>query len=48
MNKYICEKCNYKTNITSRWNSHILTELHINGIKKNNHLVLDPKGQIIF
>jgi hypothetical protein len=34
MNKYICEKCNYITNITSRWNAHILTELHITGIKK--------------
>lgn len=42
MNKYICEKCNYKTNITSRWNAHILTELHITGIKKKRSDYLEP------
>jgi hypothetical protein len=42
MNKYICEKCNYKTNITSRWNAHILTELHITGIKKRRSDYLEP------
>ena len=32
--KYICEKCNYKCNIISRWEKHINTELHITGKKK--------------
>lgn len=42
MEKYICEKCNYKTNITSRWNAHILTQLHITGIKKKRSDYLEP------
>ena len=29
--KYICDKCNFKCNIVSRWNKHIITELHIIG-----------------
>ena len=42
MEEYICEKCNYKTNIKSRWNAHILTELHITGIKKKRSDYLEP------
>jgi len=39
--KYICEKCNFKCNIMSRWNKHIITELHITGKKKRRS---DYKG----
>lgn len=33
-NKFICEKCNFETNIKSKWNIHIDTELHKNGKRK--------------
>ncbi len=39
--KYICEKCDYKCNIISRWEKHINTELHITGKKKTRS---DYKG----
>jgi hypothetical protein len=42
INKYICEKCNYKTNIKSRWNAHISTELHKTGIKKKRSDCKEP------
>ena len=32
--KFICEKCNYKCNIISRWKKHLNTELHITVKKK--------------
>ena len=32
--KYLCEKCNFKANIKSRWENHIQTELHKTGQKK--------------
>jgi hypothetical protein len=32
--KYVCEKCNYRCNIVSRWDKHINTVLHITGKKK--------------
>ena len=34
INKFICEKCNFETNIKSKWNNHINTELHKNGKRK--------------
>lgn len=43
MNKYVCEKCNYNTTITSRWKAHLLTELHITGTKKKRSDYLEPK-----
>ena len=33
-NKYICEMCNFKCNIISRWEIHIKTEKHKTGIRK--------------
>ena len=33
-NKFICEKCNFETNIKSKWNNHINTELHKTGKRK--------------
>jgi len=42
VNKYICEKCNYKTNITSKWNAHINTELHKTGVRKKRADCKDP------
>ena len=32
--KYFCEKCKFGCNVNSRWQRHIITELHINGKKK--------------
>ncbi len=32
--KYVCEQCNYKCNIISRWEKHINSELHKTGKKK--------------
>ena len=40
--KFICEKCDYKCNIISRWEKHINTELHITGKKK---IRSDYKGE---
>jgi len=34
LNKYSCDKCNFKCNYKSQWNLHIDTELHKTGIKK--------------
>jgi len=34
INKFICEKCNFETNIKSKWNNHINTELHKTGKRK--------------
>ena len=34
MSKYICEKCNYKTNYKSQWNNHLGTILHKTGKRK--------------
>jgi hypothetical protein len=33
-NKFICDKCDFKTNIKSKWNIHINTELHKTGKRK--------------
>ena len=33
-NKYICEKCNFKCNIISRWDVHINSEKHKFGKRK--------------
>lgn len=41
-NKYICEKCNYKTNIKARWFAHTSTELHKTGIKKKRSDYKEP------
>lgn len=32
--KYICEKCNYQTNIKSSYNQHLKTSLHLTGKRK--------------
>ncbi len=32
--KYVCDKCNYKCDIKTRWEKHLKTELHITGKKK--------------
>lgn len=42
INKYECEKCNFKTNIKSRWESHIRTELHITGTRKKRSDCKEP------
>ena len=41
-NKYICEKCNFKSNIKSRWNAHINTELHKTGERKKRKDIKEP------
>lgn len=40
--KYFCEKCNFKANIKSRWNAHIITELHKTGEKKKRSDYKEP------
>jgi hypothetical protein len=42
INNYICEKCNFKTNIKARWEKHIDTELHKTGIRKKRSDCKDP------
>ena len=42
VNKYICEKCNFKTNFTQKWNSHVETELHKTGIRKKHSNYKEP------
>lgn len=32
--KYVCEKCNYKTNLKNSYDKHCLTELHKTGKRK--------------
>ncbi len=32
--KYVCVKCDFHCDIKSRWEKHIITELHITGKKK--------------
>jgi hypothetical protein len=32
--KYICENCNFKVNIKTRWENHIMTEKHLLGQRK--------------
>jgi hypothetical protein len=41
-NTYNCEKCDYKTNITVRWNRHLNTELHKTGIRKKRSDTKNP------
>ena len=41
--EFICEKCNYKTNIKGSYDAHLLTELHINGKRKQRSDKLYPK-----
>lgn len=41
-NKYNCIKCNFKTNITARWESHINTELHKTGNRKKRSDCKEP------
>jgi len=41
-NKYICEKCNYKTNISSLWKVHLNTELHKTGVRKKRSDYKEP------
>jgi hypothetical protein len=33
-NKYICDKCNYKTNLKSSYDKHLLSMLHLTGKRK--------------
>ena len=40
--KYLCEKCNFKANIKSRWENHIQTELHKTGQKKTRSDCKEP------
>ncbi len=40
--KYLCEKCNFKANIKSRWENHIKTELHKTGDKKKRSDYKEP------
>lgn len=32
--KYICQKCNYKTNLKNSYDRHLMTELHKTGQRK--------------
>lgn len=41
-NKYICLKCNFKSNIKSRWEAHINTELHKTGERKKRKDIKPP------
>ena len=41
-NKYVCENCKFSTNTKARWNSHIGTELHINGKRKQRTDYKEP------
>ncbi len=41
-NKYTCDKCNFKTNISAKWKNHINTELHITGHRKKRSDCIDP------
>ena len=34
VNKYVCDKCNFKCNTKARWDAHINTELHKTGQRK--------------
>lgn len=40
--KYICEKCKFESNIKSRWNAHINTELHKTGKRKKRIDIKEP------
>jgi hypothetical protein len=40
--KYVCEECNFKSDIKSRWNQHIGTQLHITGERKKRSDCKDP------
>ena len=40
--KYICEKCNFKCQYESQWNTHIERELHKTGIKKRRSDIKEP------
>jgi len=49
---FICEKCNYKTNIKGNYEAHLLTELHLNGKRKERSDKIYPikcdKCDVIF
>ena len=40
--KYICEKCNFKCNITQGWKAHIKTSLHLTGERKKRKDIKEP------
>jgi hypothetical protein len=40
--KYICEKCNFKCNITQGWEAHIKTSLHLTGERKKRKDIKEP------
>jgi len=42
INKYICEKCNFKCNTKARWEAHLNTTLHQTGIKKKRSDYKEP------
>lgn len=40
--KYVCNECRYKTNVKSRWEAHIKTELHKTGTRKKRKDIKEP------
>ncbi len=41
-NKYNCEKCIFSCDTKARWEAHIKTSLHINGVKKKRSDYKNP------
>ena len=41
-NKYICEKCKFKSNVKAHWEAHIKTSLHLTGERKKRVDIKEP------